>query len=68
MKSLGTSFGSGKPQEPYPLPFNLITLITYQFSFLLFVCLAYPWACQHLRTLALTTLPARALAYQQLGS
>jgi hypothetical protein len=32
---------SAEPQEPYPLPcLNLITLITYQFSLLLFVCLA----------------------------
>ncbi len=35
---------SGEPQEPYPLPcLNLITLITYLFSFLLFVCLTCPW-------------------------
>jgi hypothetical protein len=57
-----------EPQEPYPLPcLNLITLITYQFSLLLllFVCLACPWACLHLRTLALTTFAARVLAYQQ---
>ena len=38
---LGTSFGSAEPREPYPLPcVNLITLITYQFSFLFFVCRA----------------------------
>jgi hypothetical protein len=38
----------------------------YLFSFLLFVCLACPWACLYLRTLAITTFPARVLAYQQL--
>jgi hypothetical protein len=56
---LGTSFGSAEPREPYPLPcLNLRTLITYQFSLLLFVCLAscLPLACLHLRTLADTTL------------
>jgi hypothetical protein len=55
MKRLGTSFGSGEPQEPYPC-LNLITLITYLFSLLLFVCLACPWASLYLRTLADTTL------------
>ncbi len=44
MKRIGISFGSDEPQEPYPLPcLNLITLITYQFSLLLFVCLACLW-------------------------
>jgi hypothetical protein len=44
IKRCGTSFGSAEPQEPYPLPcLNLITLITYQFSLLLFVCLACLW-------------------------
>ncbi len=57
MKRLDTSFGSAEPQEPqYPLPcLNLITLITYQFSLLLFVCLASPWLALDLRTLADTT-------------
>jgi hypothetical protein len=54
---LGISFGSGEPQEPYPLPYlNLITLITYQFSFLLFVCLACLWASLYLRTLPYCTV------------
>jgi hypothetical protein len=47
MKRLGTSFRSREPRDPHPLPcflFNLITLITYLFSFLLFVCLACPCA------------------------
>jgi hypothetical protein len=53
MKKLGTSFGSAEPQEPYPLPcLNLITLITYQCSLLLFVFLACPWLALLLRTLA----------------
>jgi hypothetical protein len=57
MKRLGTSFSSAEPQEPYPLPcLNLITLITYQFSLLLFVCLACPWFAYYLRTLADTSL------------
>ena len=48
---------SAEPQEPYPLPcLNLITLITYQFSLLLFVCLACPWLALLLRTLADTHL------------
>ena len=65
MKRLGTSFGSAEPQEPYPLPcLNLITLITYQFSLLLFVCLACPWPALVLRTLAQHHLAARLLAYQ----
>jgi hypothetical protein len=68
----GTSFGSAKPQdqeqEPYPLPcLNLITLITYLFSLLLFVCLSCPWASPYLRTLADTTLlHARVLAINKL--
>jgi hypothetical protein len=66
MKRLGTPFGSAEPQEPYPLPcLNLITLITYQFSLLLFVCLAFPWPALVLRTLAQHHLAARLLAYQQ---
>ncbi len=66
MKRLDTSFGSGEPQEPYPLPcLNLITLITYLFSFLLFVCFAGPCASLYSRTLALPTLPAWMLTYQQ---
>ncbi len=57
MKRLGTPFGSAEPQEPYPLPcVNLITLITYLFSLLLFVCLSCHWASPYLRTLADTTL------------
>jgi hypothetical protein len=65
MKRLGTSFGSAEPQEPYPLPcLNLITLITYQFSLLLFVCLACPWPAL-LHTLARHHFAARLLAYQQ---
>ncbi len=57
---------SAEPQEPYPLPcLNLITLITYQFSLLLFVCLACPWPALVLRTLAQHHLAARLLAYQQ---
>jgi hypothetical protein len=57
MKRLGTSFGFAEPQEPYPLPcLNLITLITYLFSLLLYVCLSCPWASPYLRTLADTTL------------
>jgi hypothetical protein len=66
MKRLGASFGSREPREldPPPSLINLITLITYLFSFLLFVCLACPCASLYLRTLALTTLPARVLAYQ----
>jgi hypothetical protein len=67
MKRLGTSFDSAEPQEPYPLPcLNLITLITYQyqFSLLLFVCLACPWPALVLRTLAQHHLAARLLAYQ----
>jgi hypothetical protein len=48
---------TSEPQEPYPLPcLNLITLITYLFSFLLFVCLACLWASLYLRTLADATL------------
>jgi hypothetical protein len=47
-----------------PSMFNLITLITYLLFFLLFVCLACPWSRLYVRTLALTTLPARVLAYQ----
>jgi hypothetical protein len=68
MKRLGTSFGSAEPQEPYPLPcLNLITLITYQFSLLLFVCLACPWPTLVLRTLAQHHLAARLLAYQHIS-
>jgi hypothetical protein len=59
-------FSRTKGTSP-PSLFNLITLITYLFSFLLFVCLACPCASLYLRTLALTTLPARVLAYQQGG-
>ncbi len=55
MKRLDTSFGSGEPQEPYPLLcLNFITLITYLFSFLLFVCLACPCVSLYSHTLALT--------------
>ncbi len=68
MKRLGTSFGSAEPQELYPLPcLNLITLITYQFSLLPFVCLACPWPALVLRTLAQHHLAARLLAYQQVA-
>jgi hypothetical protein len=65
IKRCGTSFGSAEPLEPYPLPcLNHITLITYQFSLLLFVCLACPWPALLLRTLAQHYLAARLLAYQ----
>jgi hypothetical protein len=48
MKRLDTSFGSGEPREPYPLPcLKLITLITYLFSLLPFTCLA--WLCASVR-------------------
>ncbi len=47
-----------------PFLFELITLITHLFSFLLFVCLACPWADLYLHTLTITTFPARVLAYQ----
>jgi hypothetical protein len=68
MKRLGTTFGSRGPEELSPLPCltSYITLITYHFSILLFVCLACPCACLHLRTLALTTFTARVLAYQHI--
>ncbi len=66
MKRLGASFGSREPRESHPLfwLFNLITLITYLFSFLLFFCLTCPWVCLYLHILAITTFLARLLAYQ----
>jgi hypothetical protein len=50
LKRLDTSFGSCEPPESYPLPcFNLITLITYLFSFysslVFIVLLALVLAC-----------------------
>jgi hypothetical protein len=43
---------------------SIMLCINNLFSFLLFVCLACPWACLYLRTIAITTFPAWVLAYQ----
>ncbi len=56
-----------RTKGPVPLPCVVIhnINITYQFSLLLFVCLACPWPAL-LRTLARHHLAARLLAYQHL--
>ncbi len=73
MKNLGAHFGSREPREPHPLPcltHNLnhvsVFFLTLRSSSVLRLACSCACASLYLRTLALTTLPARVLmlAYQ----